>query len=244
MAGIPRKLQKVFGSALVPDGNVAVYGSLQAGAPAFSDDPDDIQSLANFLSGFNGCVVGNRSQPIEDMNGLMLLVTRQLAYLLTRGVPEWQTDTEYNTADFARVGTEVYVSLTDANVGNDPTTDTDNWKPYRDTIAPAKSVAKAWVNFDGTNGTILAAYNVASVVRTAAGSYLLTFENAMADADYAVVGSCGPANGGARNNPAGNNNHVSRDTVTTTTQVSVWVPKPDLLIGEDAGIVSVQIFGN
>lgn len=244
MAAIPRKLQKIFGISLVPTGNVAVFGSLQAGAPAYSNDPDAIQSLAGFLSGLNGAVVGNRSPAIEDLNGLFLLFAQQIAYCLQSGVPEWDVGETYFVGGFVRVAGVLYRSLTNDNLANDPTTDTNNWQPYSEAIAPAKAQAKAWVNFNGNNGTILAAHNVTSVVRSAAGRYLVTFTSAMLDAAYVMTGTCGSANGGSNSSPAGNNNHVSRDTVTTTTQCSVWIPKPDQTFGEDADLVSLVFFGN
>lgn len=243
MPALPRVVQKVFGSSLVPAGNVAVFGSLQAGAPAYSNDAATIQSLAGFLSGLNGAVIGNQSPAKQDLNGLFLLITQQLAYILQTGIPAWISTETYYANGFCQVDGEVYVSLTDSNTGNDPVTDTNNWQSLRNRIAPSSSIAKAWVNFNGNNGTILDSQNVSSVVRTAAGRYTITFTVAMANANYAVVGTCGAANGGSNSSPAGNNNAVSRDTITTTTQVSVWIPKPDQLFGEDADLVSVLIFG-
>lgn len=60
---------------------------------------------------------------------------------------------------------------------------------------PVKTVvngtSKAWVNFNGT-GTIAirANFNVASLTDNAVGDYTLNFSNAIADANYAVGGSC------------------------------------------------------
>lgn len=244
MSALSRIVQKVFGSSLVASGNVAVFGSLQAGAPAYSNDPATIQSLPGFLSGFNGAVVGNNAPAIQDMNGLMLLVTHQIAYMLQTGMPAWSASETYFLNGFCQVDGEVYVSLTNDNLNNDPVTDTNNWQSLRNRIAPAKTISKAWVNFDGNTGTILASDNVQSVLRTAAGRYTITFTTPMADALYCVVGTSGAANGGSNSSPAGNNNSIARDTITTTTQVSVWLPKPDQLYGEDADLVSVVIFGN
>lgn len=245
MAGIPRKTQKVFGSGLAPAGNVAQFGSLAAGAPNFSNDPDVIQALSAWLNGLNGAVVGNNSPAIEDLNAVLLVVTQQIAYALARGIPEWDASTEYNLDDFARVAGVLYVSLADGNTNNDPTAPASaSWRPYSDVIAPRSAQSRAWVNFNGQTGEILSAYNVSEVVRTAAGCYTITFASAMTDANYAVVGTCGPGNGGSRSAPAGNNNHVSRDAITTTAQCSVWIPKPDQLFGEDAELVSVVIFGS
>jgi hypothetical protein len=45
---------------------------------------------------------------------------------------------------------------------------------------------KAWVNFDGRNGTIRAAFNVSSVTKNGLGDYTVNFTNSMADENYAV----------------------------------------------------------
>lgn len=50
--------------------------------------------------------------------------------------------------------------------------------------------AKAWVNFNGT-GTVAirASYNVSSITDNGTGDYTVNFTNALADANYSVVGS-------------------------------------------------------
>jgi hypothetical protein len=60
--------------------------------------------------------------------------------------------------------------------------------------------AKAWVNFNGTNGAIRAAYNVSSVTKTGSGTYTANFTNAFVDANYSVS-SC--AGWGATGAPTG-----------------------------------------
>jgi hypothetical protein len=49
--------------------------------------------------------------------------------------------------------------------------------------------AKAWVNFNGTGGTIRASYNVSSITVNGTGDYTVNFTNAFADANYAFT--CG-----------------------------------------------------
>lgn len=49
--------------------------------------------------------------------------------------------------------------------------------------------AKAWVNFAGASGTVNASWNVSSVTRNSTGDYTINFTNAIADANYTVVGS-------------------------------------------------------
>ena len=198
MAEIPRKHQKIFGSSLTPTGNVAVWGSLAAGAPAFSNDPDVIQSLSNFGQGFNGEVVGNSSPALEDLNGLMLLVTQQIAYVLQSGLAEWSADTTYWQSNFARIGSTIYLSLTNNNIGNNPATDTNNWAPYFEK-ATGPTLAAASVVFDGVNATsgnarIISSFNVSTVTKNAAGSYTINFTNALPSANYVVSGTCGSEN--------------------------------------------------
>jgi hypothetical protein len=48
---------------------------------------------------------------------------------------------------------------------------------------------RAWVNFNATTGAINASGNVASVTRTAAGTFTITFTTAMVDANYSAVGT-------------------------------------------------------
>jgi hypothetical protein len=47
--------------------------------------------------------------------------------------------------------------------------------------------ARAWVNFNGTNGAIRAGGNVSSVVRNGVGDYTVNFTTAMPDANYAAL---------------------------------------------------------
>jgi hypothetical protein len=55
--------------------------------------------------------------------------------------------------------------------------------------SPPLYAARAWVNFDGTNGAIRASGNVSSVVRNGVGDYTINFTLAMPDANYAVAGT-------------------------------------------------------
>jgi hypothetical protein len=50
------------------------------------------------------------------------------------------------------------------------------------------TLCRAWVNFNGNGGASRTGYfNVSSVTRSAAGSYSVSFSNAMPDATYAVT---------------------------------------------------------
>lgn len=129
MAKIIRKNMKIFGE-VAPANQIAEFGSLAAGSPAFSTDPEDIQSLGNYLGGWSSAILGSNSPALEDMNALHYLFAYQLSYLFQSGTAEWNTDTTYYIGSLVSVLGVQYVSITDDNIGNDPTSDEDNWSPY------------------------------------------------------------------------------------------------------------------
>lgn len=49
------------------------------------------------------------------------------------------------------------------------------------------SAAKAWVNFDGTTGSISSSYNISNVVRNAPGNYTITFLVPFSNSNYITV---------------------------------------------------------
>jgi len=136
MAKIDRKLMKIFGTNATAQQR-GVFGSLAAGSPAYSTDPETIQSLSNYLGGWFDAVLGNNSPAIEDMNSLHFLFAYQLAYLMQAGIPEWNDETTYYIGSLATNSTgTVYVSRTDNNLNN-ILTNTTNWKPVGGSIMTA-----------------------------------------------------------------------------------------------------------
>jgi len=129
MTKLIRKHQKVFAEN-ANSNELSIFGSLKAGIPAYSNDPDNIQS-AEYLRGLFGAVIGDNSPAIEDHNSLFYLFSRQLAYLFQQGIAEWDSATEYHTGSLCSLSTEVgkiYVSRTDTNVNHSPTG--TNWQLY------------------------------------------------------------------------------------------------------------------
>lgn len=53
---------------------------------------------------------------------------------------------------------------------------------------------RAWVNFDGTDGSIRDSGNVSSVTKNGTGDYTVNFATAMPDGDYSVSGTAGNRN--------------------------------------------------
>lgn len=55
-------------------------------------------------------------------------------------------------------------------------------------------IAKAWVYFTGSTGTINGSFNVSSVTRNATADYTINFTTAMPNASYCAVGNGGGDN--------------------------------------------------
>ena len=130
MAKLQRKSAKLFAeNASAGVGGVAQFGSLAAGDANYSKDPDIIQALTAYKNGWSSAVVGNKSPAIEDRNALDYLLSYQQAYIMQHGIPEWIATETYYTGSFASVGSALYVSKTDNNIGNNPSTDSTetNW---------------------------------------------------------------------------------------------------------------------
>ncbi len=118
MAKITRATQSIFGSSAV-SGQIKQFGSLAAGAPLTTVNPETIQALSNYLGGWFSGVLGSNSPAIEDMNALCYLFAYQLAYILQAGVPEWDDGTTYYIGSFASDGIGgIYRSLTDTNINH------------------------------------------------------------------------------------------------------------------------------
>lgn len=141
MANLSRITQKIFASLASNNGQ---FGSAQAGTKVTTTDVAVIQNLSAWLQGWNSATISAKKLPtLEEMQGIQYVVTRQLAYLFQKGIPEWDTGTEYYQFDIVRkTGTyELYGSLTNANAGNalPSKVDNSNWKYLGDLGSIPKS---------------------------------------------------------------------------------------------------------
>ncbi|MDR2675095.1 MAG: hypothetical protein LBC18_09570 [Opitutaceae bacterium] len=129
MSKLERKIQKVFGDGQPASGNIAVFGSLAAGASGFTKDPDAIQSLPAYAQGWSGATVLNNAAAMQDMNALQFLFSRQLAYLFQSGVPEYHAAQEYHAGSVVRYGDILYISKQDDNTGR-ALNNTNYWRQF------------------------------------------------------------------------------------------------------------------
>ncbi len=120
MAAIARKTAKIFAGNAGGTG-VAVPGSVADGAVIYSTDLAVLQSTA-FVNGLADMIIAGskRLEVYEEANGVDYVLSTQIAYLLERGIPEWDAGTEYNITDVVRKTNtyELYGSVGNANTGN------------------------------------------------------------------------------------------------------------------------------
>jgi len=114
MAGLTRYTQTVFANSATA-GQVKIFGSLAAGNPTTASDPGTdstgVQYLSNWLSGWFSAVVGNNAFAIEDLNAALYQVTYQLAYILERGIPQYDAGTTYYQYDIVQYGGVIYQAI-------------------------------------------------------------------------------------------------------------------------------------
>ena len=139
---LERKVMEVYGEKAATR-DIIAYGSDIAGNIVETKDPDVIQTEA-YKTGVRSAVVGNNSTTLQNRQALDFLFSRQLKYLYQHGIAEWGASETYFVNSLA-VGSDgnLYVSLTDNNTGNDPTTDTTNWQAFPTPAHLAQKVAKA-----------------------------------------------------------------------------------------------------
>ncbi len=159
MAGLNRYTQQLFGVNAGTD-QIAQFGSLFAGSPTFTTNIETMMSLSNWLTGWLGAAIGGNSPAIEDMNAVCTVFAYQLAYIMEKGVPEWDSGTTYNTGDICMSAGVLYASLSNSNLNNAVTNAT-----YWNVIAGNILTALGDIAYGGANGSLtrLAGQNTSSL---------------------------------------------------------------------------------
>ena len=130
MSKLQRKSAKLFAEdATAAAGGLAQFGSLAAGTPNYSTDPDVIQALDAYKEGWSSAVLGTKSPALEDRNALDYLLSYQQAYIMQRGIPEYLDTETYYIGSVVSNSSQIYISLTDNNTGN-ALTNTTYWRKF------------------------------------------------------------------------------------------------------------------
>ena len=106
-------------------------------------------------------------------------------------------------------------------------------------------IAKAWVQFAGSTGTIAGSFNVSSVTRLGTGRYTVNFTTAMSNANYAVSASCSPsgANAALGVNIFSTDGNVSWTTSAPTTTTFSFITPIQSTNMADMPYVCAVVFG-
>ena len=197
MSLLSRVYQKVFAGGVSATNNIAVFGSTKTGSPTYSDDLATIQGLSAWAGGFGSATVGTQSPVMQEVNAIFRVFSQQIAYILQRGVPEWDASTDYYAGCIVSSSGALYKCLatcTGVTVSN-----TNYWQNMLGAVSSAlpssQQLASGWVIFSRT-GSILRSYNVSSVSRTAPGYYIVRWATALSAGSYCVAATCGGADYG------------------------------------------------
>jgi hypothetical protein len=191
MPRLPAKLAKIFGGGLAAPDNIAKFGTTKLGAPAFSLDPDQIQTAA-WVSAWAAAVLDNGSPVMQDRNAIDFVVTYMLALIQQDGVCAWVSTKTYYTGSWVQAGAAgmLYRSKTDANTAHDPTTDSNNWQTIVDFLLASgilntKQLLKRWCSFNGQGGVgFYDQFGFSGIARPGVGNYMLTFNGDMPFENY------------------------------------------------------------
>lgn len=139
---------KLFGETALATGadpQISQFGSALAGTYLGTTDPNTIQNLTAWSSGFIGAVTPSEQFPaLPEMTGAFKVLSYLINTNLQQGIAEWDSGTDYYQNNFCSRNGRVYFSNTDNNQGNDPLTDTTNWSDYVTSVI-SSSIDGQWV---------------------------------------------------------------------------------------------------
>lgn len=133
MPRINRVKAQIFAEA---SNNNGVFGSLQTGTKLLSNDIKTICSLPAYSAGWDEATIsGDKLPAMEEMQGLQYVNSKQIAYLLNQGMPEYDPETTYYKNQFCSVGQFFYYSLVDNNLNHEPESSPTFWARYSTGVA-------------------------------------------------------------------------------------------------------------
>lgn len=154
MTNLQRVQEKIFASN-APASEVGQFGSAVTGTKVETTDIATIQALGAYTEGWGAAVVSDRNYPtLQEMNGVLKVLSYQTAYAMQKGVPEWNSGTTYYIGDICKgVGNgNLYISKVNENIGN-AVTDSTYWT-FLDITNSSNSLV--------VTGTVIASANSAT----------------------------------------------------------------------------------
>lgn len=126
MTALARQHQKIF-AINATQSQVTAFRTTENDEQTFSKQPDVIQT-ERFTSGWlNEDNTGNMSPFVEDMNGVLLTLSYNTAYLLEKGIPEYSESQTYYINSFCQYLGHLYRCKVDNTINYLPT-NTEKWE--------------------------------------------------------------------------------------------------------------------
>jgi hypothetical protein len=107
-------------------------------------------------------------------------------------------------------------------------------------------IAKAWVTFTGSSGTIAGSFNVSSITRNGTGNYTVNITTAMPNINYSVIASCSAAGSvNSSTNCVDVFSSAANTLVTPTTSAfNMFVFHPGNQVGQDTSYVTAVVLSS
>lgn len=135
---LARKILDIFCNSGTSD--IGIFGSKYNGSSDVSTDPDDIQrgqggNNTNWAEGWSRAIVTNQAPCLEDMNGVMYVLSYMTKYLYQNGLAEWDASEGYGLYAMTQYGGLLYMSIqvdplyNNLNLNHNPSSSPTWWRP-------------------------------------------------------------------------------------------------------------------
>ena len=134
---LARKILDIFCNSGTSD--IGIFGSKYNGSSDVSSDPDDIQrgqggNNTNWAEGWARAIVTNQAPCLEDMNGVMYVLSYMTKYLYQNGLAEWDASEGYGLYAMTQYGGSLYMSIqtdplyNNLNLNHNPSSSPTWWR--------------------------------------------------------------------------------------------------------------------
>lgn len=135
---LARKILDIFCNSGTSD--IGIFGSKYNGSSDVSTDPDDIQrgqggNNTNWAEGWARAIVTNQAPCLEDMNGVMYVLSYMTKYLYQNGLAEWDASEGYGLYAMTQYGGSLYMCIqvdplySSLNINHNPSSSPTWWRP-------------------------------------------------------------------------------------------------------------------
>ena len=110
---------KIFASE-APLDEIGQFGSALDTTKLNTKDVTTIQALPAYTKGWGSAIISDSNYPtMEEMNGVLNVMSYHTGYLYQEGIPVWRNDREYSATSIVKepTGTKLFHSLKDGNIG-------------------------------------------------------------------------------------------------------------------------------